>query len=112
MSNTNNKKRTRVDTNSNIDITKIQTKKVKLEYKQEKKHNSDHIISTSNTNKQLKKMKYETICLPERQQDRNILNIDTKENRLDGEILTCKKNWRIYLYHIAWFIFPQTIYNI
>ena len=55
MSNTNNKKRTRVDTDSNIDITKIQTKKVKLEYKQEKKCNSDHIISTSNTNKQLKK---------------------------------------------------------
>ena len=55
MSNTNNKKRTKVDTDSNIDITKIQTKKVKLEYKQEKKHNSDHIISTSNTNKQLKK---------------------------------------------------------
>ena len=112
MSNTNNKKRTRVDTNSNIDITKIQTKKVKLEYKQEKKCNSDHIISTSNTNKQLKKMKYETICLPERQQDRNILNIDTKENRLRRRNINLQKKWRIYLYHIAWFIFPQTIYNI
>ena len=91
MSNTNNKKRTKVDTDSNIDITKIQTKKVKLEYKQEKKRNSEHIISTSNTNKQLKKMKYETICLPERQQDRNILNIDTKENRLRRRNINLQK---------------------
>jgi len=45
-------------------------------------------------------MKYETICLPERQQDRNILNIDTKENRLRRRNINLQKKIGVFIYTI------------